>query len=100
MPVSILRILPAILAAAALPASGADLTPLDPGNDYHSYANVDQFLLRRVEIDVRVDLDNKDISGEVGLEFKRLDPRATQLVLDTKDLTIIGVSQKATDVLG
>jgi hypothetical protein len=40
------------------------------------------------------------ISGGVGLEFKRLDPRATQLVLDTKDLMINDVSQKATDVLG
>ena len=38
--------------------------------------------------------------GAVGLEVKRLDPRATELVLDTRDLDIRDVSEKATDVLG
>jgi leukotriene-A4 hydrolase len=51
-------------------------------------------------LDLRVDLDFKTISGVVQLDLKRLDPRATQLVLDTKDLMIHNVNQKATDVLG
>ena len=38
----------------------------------------------------------KNISGSVTLELKRLDPRSTQLVLDTKDLMILDVTQKAT----
>ena len=38
--------------------------------------------------------------GAVGLEVKRIDPRATDLVLDTRDLDIRGVSEMATDVLG
>jgi len=33
---------------------------------------------------LRVDLDSKEISGTVDLAVKRLDPRATQLVLDTR----------------
>jgi aminopeptidase N len=61
---------------------------------------VDQFRVTHIELDLRVDLEDKVISGVVGLEFKRLDPRATQIVLDTKDLMINDVSQKATDVLG
>ena len=88
------------LACMALRAAAADSSPLEPGLDYHSYANVDQFRITHIELDLRVDLEGKVISGVAGLEIKRLDPRATQLVLDTKDLMINDVSQKATDVLG
>jgi leukotriene-A4 hydrolase len=88
------------LACAVLPAAGADLSPIEPGLDYHSFANVDQFRTTHIELDLRVDLEDKVISGVVALELKRLDPRATQLVLDTKDLMINDVTQKATDVLG
>ena len=79
---------------------GSDPGPIDPGTDYHSYANVDQFRVTHIDLDLRVELETKSISGTVELELKRLDPRATQLVLDTKDLTIMDVTQKATDVLG
>ena len=88
-----------LLAAVGLRAA-ADPTPIEPGFDYHSFANVDQFRVTHVELDLRVDLEGKVISGIVALEFKRLDPRATQMILDTKDLMINDVSQKATDVLG
>jgi len=88
------------LACMGLSAAAADLGPIEPGLDYHSYANVDQFRATHLELELRVDLDDKTIGGTVALEFKRLDPRATQLILDTKDLVISDVSQKATDVLG
>src|SRR5271167_492289 len=78
----------------------ADNGPIDPGFDYHSYANVDQFRATHLELELRVDLEAQTITGVTGIEFKRLDPRATQLVLDTKGLTINDVRQKATDVLG
>jgi leukotriene-A4 hydrolase len=87
-------------ACAALPAAGSDPGPIDPGTDYHSYANVDQFRVTHIDLDLRVELEVKLISGTVELELKRLDPRATQVVLDTKDLTVMDVTQKATDVLG
>jgi leukotriene-A4 hydrolase len=89
-----------VLACVGLPAAGAERSPIEPGLDYHSFANVDQFRATHIELDLRVDLEGKVISGVVALELKRLDPRATQLVLDTKDLMINDVSQKATDVLG
>ncbi|MEA3176069.1 MAG: leukotriene-A4 hydrolase [Gammaproteobacteria bacterium] len=84
---------------AAAQAWGAP-APVDPTFDYHSYANVDQFRVTHLELDLRIDLKNKDIDGVVGLELKRLDPRATRLVLDTKNLMITEVQEKATDVLG
>ena len=97
------------LAAAALALSGglapasaqrAGSSPIDPTLDYHSYANVGQFRVTHLELDLRVDFMDKTISGVAELELKRVDPRATQIVLDTKDLMILDVTQKATDVLG
>ncbi len=92
------------MAGLALACTGgsaaADTASPESGFDYHSYANVDQFRVAHLDLDVRVDLGTKEIYGTVTLQVKRLDPRATQLILDTKDLMIIGVSQKATDVLG
>jgi leukotriene-A4 hydrolase len=89
-----------VLCGAGMPAAGSDLGPIEPGTDYHSYANVDQFRATHIDMELRVDLELKSITGTVDLELKRLDPRATQLVLDTKNLTILDVTQKATDVLG
>jgi aminopeptidase N len=83
---------------------GIDEGSIDPTNDYHSYANIDQFRVTRMEMDLRVWIVNgstaKTLDGVVGLEIKRLDPRATELVLDTKGLMISEVTEKATDVLG
>ena len=88
------------LSGLALSATGAELSPIEPGLDYHSFANVDQFRVTHLDLDLRVDLEDKVISGTATLDFKRLDSRATQLVLDTKDLMINDVGQKSTDVLG
>src|ERR1700730_8468201 len=68
--------------------------------DYHSYANVDQFRVTHLELNLRVETWRKTIVGVAALELKRVDPRATQIVLDTKDLMILDVTQKATDVVG
>jgi leukotriene-A4 hydrolase len=90
----------AIFAGFTCSASTTDSGPLDPAFDYHSYANVDQFRTTHLDLDLRVDFTFKTITGSVTLELKRLDPRSTQLVLDTKDLMILDVTQKASDVLG
>ena len=81
-------------------AAGIAAPPIEPGLDYHSFANVDQFRVTHIDLDLRVDLDGKTISGAVSLEVKRLDARATQMVLDTKGLMINDVTQQATEVLG
>ncbi|HEX3396770.1 MAG TPA: M1 family metallopeptidase [Steroidobacteraceae bacterium] len=88
--------MPWILAGAL----AVNLGPIDPAFDYHSYANVDQFRTTLVALDLRVDFKFKIIAGSVTLDLKRLDPRSTQLVLDTKNLMILDVTQRATDVLG
>jgi aminopeptidase N len=93
-------VLAVALAGGRAPAAGIDLGPIDPSFDYHSFANVDQFRATHMELDLRIDIEHKTLTGVVALEFKRLDPRATEIVLDTKGLRISEVMQKATDVLG
>ena len=81
-------------------AHAADLTPLQSGLDYHSFANIEQFRVTRLELDLRVDPFFKTLRGLVALQIKRLDPKATELILDTRDLNISDVTVKAQDVLG
>src|SRR5271165_4426167 len=97
----LLRCCAAVLAAGAPgTGSGADLAPLQTGLDYHSFANVEQFRATRLELDLRVDFTNKVLFGTAALQIKRLDPRATELVLDTRQLDIRAVEEKAIDVIG
>jgi len=77
-----------------------ELAPLQAGLDYHSFANIEQFRVTRLELDLHVDMTNKELDGVVGLQVKRLDPHATELVLDTRDLSVLAVSEKAQGVLG
>ncbi len=90
--------------SSASAAAEVDAGSIDPLNDYHSFANIDQFRVTHMEMDLRVWIINgstsKTIDGFVALEVKRLDPNATELILDTKGLMISDVSQKATDMIG
>jgi aminopeptidase N len=92
------------LTGAGSTASGAaafaDLEPLQAGLDYHSFANIEQFKVTRLELDLRVDAEAQVLRGVVGLAVKRLDPGATELILDTRDLNIEAVAVKAQGVLG
>ena len=89
-----------LAAGSAATAAPADLAPLQSGLDYHSFANVEQFRVTRLELDLRVDFFFKTVRGEVALQVKRLDPNATELILDTRDLNISDITEKAQDVLG
>jgi aminopeptidase N len=94
----------ALSSGIAIASAPIDEGTIDPANDYHSYANTDQFRVTHMEADLRVWIINgsksKSLDGFVALEIKRLDPNATELVLDTKGLLISEVSQKATDLMG
>jgi leukotriene-A4 hydrolase len=95
---------PDTLGAAETPhtlsAARPDLAPLQSGLDYHSFANIEQFHVTHIELNLRVDFRNKVLIGEAALEVKRLDPNATELVLDTQGLDIRDVSEKPTSVIG
>jgi leukotriene-A4 hydrolase len=89
-----------LLLAGSAYAATADLEPIQSGLDYHSFANIEQFRVTRFELDLRVDSDARVLRGVVGLFVKRLDPGATQLILDTRDLNVTEVAEKAQGVLG
>jgi aminopeptidase N len=78
----------------------ADLAPIQSGLDYDSFANVEQFRVTHVDLQLRVDFVNKVLFGDATLEVKRLDPNAAELVLDTRDLDIRDVREKPGSVLG
>jgi leukotriene-A4 hydrolase len=91
-----------LLLAMSFPlgAAGSLDTPIEPGVDYHSFANVDQFRVTHIELDLTVDFAAHQLRGSATLEIKRLDPRATQLVLDSRDLNVGDVSQMSADIVG
>ena len=89
----------AAVAGAAAPL-GENLAPLQPGLDYHSFANIEQFRVTHLDLDLRVESSVQELGGVVGLQIKRLDPGATELILDTRDINVVEVTQKAQDVLG
>ncbi len=56
--------------------------------DKFTYANYDQVAMTHLALDLDVDFDRKVLDGTAVIDFKRLDPAAMALVLDSKDLTI------------
>jgi aminopeptidase N len=84
----------------ALSAVRPDLAPLQSGFDYHSVANIDQFRVTHIDLELRVDFHNKVLYGEAALQVKRLDPNATELMLDTQGLDIREVSERPSNVIG
>lgn len=66
-------------------------------DDPHSYANSGEFRTTHAALDLAADFDKRTLSGYVDLTLERLDPDATQLILDTRDLAIKSVTlQSAT----
>jgi aminopeptidase N len=67
--------------AAAMPVA-------DAGHDEFSYAEPGKVKIADLALDLSVDFDRKEIGGTATYALDWVDPKATQLVLDTRDLTI------------
>ncbi|WP_371397827.1 M1 family metallopeptidase [Fretibacter rubidus] len=65
--------------------------------DQFTYANYQDVVVNHAALDLDVDFDRKVLDGAVTLQFTRLDPNATTLVLDTKDLLIKAVALETDD---
>jgi aminopeptidase N len=70
---------------AAAPLASAS-TPLP--RDMATYANVDAFVTKHLLLDLTADFESKTLRGTAELQLERRDPRATEIVLDTRDLQI------------
>ena len=69
----------------------------DPARDYFSFANTDQFVTDHLALNLAVDFESRRLSGTARLDLRRLDPDATEVVLDTRDLSIAGVLAFSSD---
>jgi len=69
----------------------ASPAPVPVPHDPSSYANTDAFVTKHLILDLTADFDAKTLSGTAELHLDRRDPKATELVLDTRELTIRSV---------
>jgi len=53
-----------------------------------TYANIDAFVTKHLLLDLTADFDASSLRGTAELQLERRDPRATEIVLDTRDLRI------------
>lgn len=73
------------------PALAENRDPIDPRHDDHSFANTDVVAMTQVYLHLDADFVAKRLKGYAELDFKRIDPAATTLILDTKTLDIAAV---------
>jgi aminopeptidase N len=79
----------------------------DPARDYFTFANTEAFVTEHLALDLDVDFDASVLRGFATLTIRRVDPAATDVVLDTRDLDIAsaavlvdGRTEPASFVLG
>ena len=79
-----------MLAAACsrTPAETPSSRPTALPKDASTLANVDAFVAKHLVLDLTADFAAKTLSGTAELRFDRRDPKASEVVLDTRDLTI------------
>ena len=65
---------------------------INANKDYHSYSNPGQVKMTHLALDLTVNFDQKVMHGTAGIDYKRLDPAATVIILDTNNLKINNVS--------
>lgn len=65
---------------------------LPAGYDDHSFANPDQVKVTHVSLKLTANFKKSELEGTATLSFDRVQPNADTLILDTRDLTIEGVS--------
>ena len=80
-----------LLGSAIVFATSCSRNEPEPGVDYHSFANTDDYRVRHVDMDLGIDFSLKVIKGTATLQFDRLNDKNNPLILDTRDLTIESV---------
>jgi len=85
-------------ASAAKPEASVHANP-DPAaaHDEHSYAEPDKVRTTDLGLDLAIDFDRRQIAGTATYHLDWIDPKARQLLLDTRDLTIEKVEGASVD---
>jgi len=67
------------------------------GKDYHSYANVDEVIITHTDLTFAINFDDNTIDGSNKISYKRIKDGAKTIVLDSRNLTIHGITSVAKD---
>ncbi len=78
----------ALILLAACSGDTPEVEIYDPAYDYFSFANTDAFVTEHLALDLDVDFEASVLRGSATLKMRRLDPAATEVILDTRDLGI------------
>lgn len=80
--------------APAAPAEPVKVAPLPVDVDEQSYAEPQKVKITHMALDLAMDFDARTLAGTVSYDLDWLDPKATELRLDTRDLDIEAVEAK------
>ncbi len=81
----------ALLVFSACSKEVEEVDNYDPARDYFTFSNTGQFVTDHLALDLNVDFEAQELRGFAMLSMRRLEPAATEIVLDTRDLTIASV---------
>lgn len=81
----------ALLFIASCSKQAEEVDNYDPARDYFTFANTDQFVTEHLALDLDVDFEAEELRGSAVHTIRQLDAAATEIVLDTRDLTIASV---------
>ena len=71
----------------------------DNNHDYHSFANSDEIKVNHLSLSLTTNFETKQLAGQVELTLEYINSQATELWLDTRDLTITAVYSAAGEAL-
>jgi len=82
--------IPLLMLLSACSEKTSEQDVYDPARDYFTFANTDQFVTEDITLDLTVDFGTEQLHGRAMLAMRRLDANATEVILDTRDLSIDG----------
>jgi leukotriene-A4 hydrolase len=82
---------------AQAPADATKETAVQPHRDQHSNAEPDKVRIEDIALDLALDFDARQLAGTATYTLDWLDPRAGELVLDTRELMIESVEAESGD---
>lgn len=77
---------------APLGSEQATSAKIDVGKDYHSFANPEAIKVTHIDLDLTANFEDKQLKGFAALTFERINANAEELIVDTRDLTILDVT--------
>jgi leukotriene-A4 hydrolase len=84
--------------ATSTPATATIATvAVVPGLDEHSYAQPDKVVVKHLALELALDFSQKTLNGTAALHLQWLDPEATTLILDSRELAVERVEGLARD---